>query len=135
MADMVETARREARSTKSILRLIRSSSTANPETAALRAEVDGLRLALSIAQDALREVRCDKEHWREEAKHLRQLIAGAKPKPALMHLPDPQTSQVIDGPALAPGVENEPERPTSEAAEASSVAPARRFRWWGRLFA
>ena len=40
---------------------------------ALRAECEGLRLALSLTQEALREERSDKEHWREEAKHLREL--------------------------------------------------------------
>jgi len=51
-----------------ILQLIRPSAPANnPETAALRAEVEGLRLALSLAQEALREERADKEHWRDEA--------------------------------------------------------------------
>jgi hypothetical protein len=55
-----------------ILRLIRPSAPAtNPETATLRAEVEGLRLALSLAQEALREERADKEHWRDEAKQLR----------------------------------------------------------------
>ena len=52
-----------------ILQLIRhSASASNPETAALRAEVEGLRLALSLAQEALREERADKEHWRDQAK-------------------------------------------------------------------
>ena len=61
MADTFETAAREPGGAKStILRLIRpSANTSNSETAALRAEIEGFRLALSIAQDALREERCD----------------------------------------------------------------------------
>ena len=66
--DTSATATRETGGTKSILRLIRSTPASNPETGALRAEVEGLRLALSIVQEALREERSDKEHWRDEAK-------------------------------------------------------------------
>jgi hypothetical protein len=136
MADILEAAGREAAGgTRSILRLIRSSPTTSPETSALRAEVEGLRLALSIAQDALREERSDKEHWREEAKHLRQLLAGGKAKPEIIHVPDPVTPQVIEGPALAPALETEPDPSTTEVAKVSLVKPAERYRWWGRLFA
>jgi hypothetical protein len=135
MADILEAAGREAGGTRSILRLIRSSPTTSPETSALRAEVEGLRLALSIARDALREERSDKEHWREEAKYLRRLLAGAKAKPEIVHVPDSETPQVIEGPALATAVETEPDHSTSELAAAALIAPARQFRWWGRLFA
>jgi len=55
-----------------------------PETAALRAEVEGLRLALSLAQEALREERADKEHWRDEAKQLRELLAATKREPEII---------------------------------------------------
>jgi hypothetical protein len=138
MADALGTAAREAGGAKStILRLIRPSATAsNPETAALRAEVEGLRLALSIAQDALREERSDKEHWRDEAKHLRQLLAGHKPKLEIINVPGPEVApQVVEAPALASAVEAEPEnRPSSEMASAHS-APSAPHRWWGRLFA
>ena len=92
MADTFEPAAREPGGAKStILRLIRpSANTSNPETAALRAEIEGFRLALSIAQDALREERCDKEHWRDEAKCLRQLLAGHEMKPAIINVPEPK---------------------------------------------
>jgi hypothetical protein len=80
----------------------------NPETAALRAEVEGLRLALSIAQEALREERSDKEHWRDEAKHLRQLFAGHKPEPKTIDVPGPEVaSPVVE--ALVPVAETEPQ--------------------------
>jgi hypothetical protein len=46
-----------------VLRLIRPSGPANnPEMVALRAECEGLQLALSLAQEALREERSDEEH-------------------------------------------------------------------------
>jgi hypothetical protein len=45
MADILEAAGREAGGTRSILRLIRSSPTTSPETSAMRAELEGLRLA------------------------------------------------------------------------------------------
>jgi hypothetical protein len=74
-----------------ILRLIRPSAPAsNPETAALRAECEGLRLALSLAQEALREERSDKEHWRDEAKHLRQLLGGPKREPEIILAAPPE---------------------------------------------
>jgi hypothetical protein len=124
----------------SILRLIRPSVAAsNPETAALRAEVEGLRLALSIAQEALREERADKDHWRDEAKQMRQLLAGTKPGPEII-LPiasSPELApEVVDAPALAPAVEAAADdQPSSELAAAETTAAARPFRWWGRLFA
>ena len=89
MADTSATAKRETGGTKSILRLIRSTPASNPETGALRAEVEGLRLALSIAQEALREERSDKEHWRDEAKQLRQLLSGQKPEPKIINVAAP----------------------------------------------
>jgi hypothetical protein len=57
MADTLGSATREVGVAKStILRLIRPSAPAsNSETAALRAECEGLRLALSLTQEALRE--------------------------------------------------------------------------------
>src|SRR5262245_33057804 len=68
-----------------ILRLIRAPAFANnPETAALRAEVEGLRLALSLAQESLREERVDKEHWRDEAKQLRGLLTATKREPEVL---------------------------------------------------
>jgi hypothetical protein len=136
MADTSATATRETGGTKSILRLIRPSTPAiNPETVALRAEVEGLRLALSIAQEALREERSDKEHWRDEAKHLRQLFAGHKPEPKTIDVPCPEVAPpVVEAPALAPVAETEPQaRISPEMAAAHSAAPAL-FRWWGRLF-
>src|SRR5262245_64597584 len=111
MADTLEPAAREtgvARST--ILRLIRPVPTSSPETATLRAEAEGLRLALSIAQDALREERADKEHWRDEAKHLRQLLAGDKPEAEITPAPE----AVTDAPALAPSADAEPDCSNSE---------------------
>jgi len=110
MADTFETAAREPGGAKStILRLIRpSANTSNPETAALRAEIEGIRLALSIAQDALREERCDKEHWRDEAKRLRQLLAGHETKPAIINVPEPKAGpEAVLALALAPTVEPE----------------------------
>lgn len=118
-----------------ILSLIRSSTPAStPETAALRAEVEGLRLALSLAQEALREERCDKEHWRDEAKHLRELITASKREPEIIlgaseivaPTPSPEPS-VVEAPALAPVAEADFDRLSAEA-------PGSRFRWWGRLF-
>jgi len=142
MADTLETAARGAGGAKStsILRLIRPSAAAsNPATAALRAEAEGLRLALSIAQEALREERADKEHWRDEAKQLRQLLAGAKPRPELTlpSTPSPELApEVVEAPALAPAAEAAPnDQPSSELAAAETAQPARPFRWWGRLFA
>jgi hypothetical protein len=137
MADTSETAAREIGATKSILRLMRPSTpTSNPETAALRAEVEGLRLALSIAQEALREGRSDKEHWRDEAKHLRQLFAGRKPEPKTIDVPAPEVAPpVVEAPALAPITAEiaQEDRISPEVAPAHSAAPAP-FRWWGRLF-
>jgi hypothetical protein len=129
MADILETARRgEAGGTKSILRLIRSSP-ANPETASLRAEVDGLRLALSIAQDALCEERADKQHWRDEAKHLRELLTEHKPEAEITLAPE----AVTDAPTLAFGADGEADCPSAEVGAAELAG--RRYRWWGRLFA
>ena len=127
----------------SILRLIRSSGPAlNPETAALRAEVEGLRLALSLAQESLREERADKEHWRDEAKHLRELFSASKREPEIIlaaseivpTAPTPEPN-VVEAPTLAPVAEAEPDRLSTETAPSDSAAPDSRFRWWGRLFA
>jgi hypothetical protein len=115
MADMSATATRETGGTKSILRLIRSTPASNPETGALRAEVEGLRLALSIAQEALREERSDKEHWRDEAKQVRQLLAGQKPEPKIINVAAPEAPHTVEAPTLGPALETEPEkRPSSE---------------------
>ena len=135
MADMSATATRETGGTKSILRLIRSTPASNPETGALRAEVEGLRLALSIAQEALREERSDKEHWRDEAKQLRQLLSGQKPEPKIINVAAPEAPHTVEAPTHGPALETEPEkRPSSEMTSADSAAPAPQ-RWWGRLFA
>jgi hypothetical protein len=123
-----------------ILRLIRSSASAsNPETAALRAECEGLRLALSLAQEALREARSDKEHWRDEAKHLRELLGRPKREPEIIlaapeivppaTVPDPSP---VESTALSTVAETEP---GSVMAPAQSAESGSRFRWWGRLFA
>jgi hypothetical protein len=64
-----------------ILRLIRPVPTSSPETATLRAEIEGLRLALSIAQDALREERADKQHWRDEANTFGNCWRDISPRP------------------------------------------------------
>jgi hypothetical protein len=126
-----------------ILRLIRAPAFAsNPETAALRAEVEGLRLALSLAQESLREERADKEHWRDEAKQLRGLFAASRREPEVIlaaeivppTAPNPEPN-VVEAPALAPVAEVEPQCPNTEMAPAQSAAPDSRFRWWGRLFA
>ena len=126
-----------------ILRLIRSSApVSNPETAALRAEVEGLRLALSLTQEALREERCDKEHWRDEVKHLRELLAAPKrepqiipPEPEFIALAPTPEPNFVEATALALVAEAEPDRLISETAPTDSAAPDSRFRWWGRLFA
>ena len=127
----------------SILRLIRPSGPAlNPETAALRAEVEGLRLALSLAQESLREERADKEHWRDEAKHLRELFSASKREPEIIlaaseivpTAPTPEPN-VVEAPTLAPVAEAEPDRLSTETAPSDSAAPDSRFRWLGRLFA
>src|SRR5262245_53345941 len=116
MADTFETAAREANGAKStFLRLIRpSASRSNPETAVLRAEIDGFRLALSIVQEALREERCDKEHWRDEAKRLRQLLAGHVTEPAIIDVAQPKTAPKIV-PALAPAPTVAPEQALAPA--------------------
>jgi hypothetical protein len=132
MADTSATTARETGGTKSILRLLRSTPAINPETAALRAEVEGLRLALSIAQDALHEERSDKEHWRDEAKHLRQLFAGQKPDTKIINVAAPEAPQAVEAPALAPALETEPEKHPTEMIYSAAPAPQR---WWGRLFA
>jgi hypothetical protein len=125
-----------------ILQLIRPSAPASsPETAALRAEVEGLRLALSLAQEALREERADKQHWRDEAKHLRELL-GPKRQPEIIlaepeivsPAPTPEPN-VVEAPALAPLAEAEPDGMSTGMTPAQSAAPDSRFRWWGRLFA
>jgi hypothetical protein len=126
-----------------ILRLIRAPAFANnPETAALRAEVEGLRLALSLAQDSLREERADKEHWRDEAKQLRGLFAASRREPEVIlaaeivpPLAPNREPNVVEAPALAPVAEVEPQCPNTETAPAQSAAADSRFRWWGRLFA
>jgi hypothetical protein len=126
-----------------ILRLIRPYAPAsNPETAAFRAEVEGVRLALSLAQEALREERADKEHWRDEAKQLRELFAASKQESQIIltadeivpPTPTPQPN-VVEAPPLAPVAETEPDRPGTEMAPAHSATPVSGFRWWGRLFA
>ena len=141
MADTLGSATRELGVAKStILRLIRPSAPAsNPETAALRAECEGLRLALSLTQEALREERADKEHWRDEAKHLRELLGAPKPGPKIIS-PEPETispppseATVVEAPALAPVAETD--RLSTEMAPADSAEPAPRAWWWGRLFA
>jgi hypothetical protein len=130
MTETLEPTERETGVAKStLLRLIRPVTTSNPETATLRAEVEGLRLALSIAQDALREERADKQHWRDEGKHLRQLLARQKPDAEITLAPEP----VTDAPALAPTADAEPDCPSTEIGAAESAG--RRYRWWGRLFA
>ena len=142
MANSFEGPRRDVGVAKStILRLIRPSAPAsNPEAAALRAECEGLRLALSLTQETLREERSDKEHWREEAKHLRELLAASKPEfktisPEVENIsPSPsEQTMVVEAPALAP--EAEPDRLSAEMASAHSTELAPRARWWGRLFA
>jgi hypothetical protein len=137
MADTFETTGLEAGGAKStILRLIRpSASTSNSGTAVLRAEIEGFRLALSIAQDALREERCDKEHWRDEAKRLRQLLSGHETKPAIITVPEPKAvPEAIEALALAPPVEPEQENsPNSEMAPATHSVPPAPHPWWWRL--
>jgi len=139
MADTFENAAREASGAKStILRLIRpSANSSNSETAALRGEMEGFRLALSIAQDALREERCDKEHWRDEAKRLRQLLAGPETKPAIINIPEPKAApEAVPALALLPTVEPEQENsPNSEMAPATPApaAPPSPYQWWVRL--
>src|SRR5262245_53380729 len=126
-----------------ILRLIRAPAFANnPETAAFRAEVEGLLLALSLAQESLREERADKEHWRDEAKQLRGLFAASRREPEVIlaaeivpPLAPNREPNVVEAPALAPVGEVEPLGPNTETAPAQSAAPDSRFRWWGRLFA
>jgi hypothetical protein len=128
MVDTLEPTARETGVAKStILRLIRPVSTSSPETATLRAEVEGLRLALSIAQDALCEERADKQHWRDEAKHLRELLTG--PEAEITLAPE----AVTDAPTLAPSADAEADCPSTEVGAADSAG--RRYRWWGRLFA
>ena len=125
-----------------VLRLIRPSApVSNPETAALRAECEGLRLALSLTQEALREERSEKEHWRDEAKQLRQLLAATKPERETIlqepeHVPPEPAPEptVIEAPALAPVAEAEPDRLSTGMGSAQSAAPGSRLRWWGRLF-
>jgi hypothetical protein len=126
-----------------ILRLIRAPAFAsNPETAVLRAEVEGLRLALSLVQESLREERADKDHWRDEAKQLRGLLVAAKREPEVIlaaeivppAAPNPEPN-VVEAPALAPIAEVEPQSSDAEMAPAPSAALDSRFRWWGRLFA
>jgi len=97
-------------------------------------------LALSLTQETLREERSDKEHWREEAKHLRELLAASKPEfktisPEVENIsPSPsEQTMVVEAPALAP--EAEPDRLSAEMASAHSTELAPRARWWGRLFA
>jgi hypothetical protein len=90
-----------------------------------------LRLALSIAQDALREERADKQHWRDEAKHLRRLLAGDNPEAAITLA----SEAVTDAPALAPAAERDAAPASTEAGSAEDVSAGRRYRWWGRLFA
>src|SRR5215831_13553687 len=93
-----------------------------PETAALRAEVEGLRLALSLAQESLREERADKEHWRDEAKQLRGLFAASRREPEVILAAEivppaarnPEPDVVVEAPALAPTGEVEPQRPNNE---------------------
>ena len=71
-------------SARRVLPLIRPSGPANnPEMVALRAECEGWQLALSLAQEALREERFDEKHWRDEAKHLRELLAAPKREPEI----------------------------------------------------
>jgi hypothetical protein len=88
-----------------------------------------LRLALSIAQDALCEERADKQHWRDEAKHLRELLTGHKPEAEITLAPE----AVTDAPTLAPSADAEADCPSTEVGAADSAG--RRYRWWGRLFA
>jgi hypothetical protein len=120
-----------------------SGSAGNSDVAALRAEVDGLRLALTLAQEALREERCDKEHWREEAKQLRALLAAPKREPQVI-LAEPETvsssaspepSAVVEAPALAPVGETGPDRVSTATAPEQSAAGGSPSRWWEKLFA
>ena len=144
MADTDTSAAREVGVAKStILRLIRSSGPAsNPETAVLRAEIEGLRLALSLAQESLREERVDKEHWRDEARQLRELLVASKREPEIIlaasetvAAPASEPNIVVEAPALAPAAEAKPDAPSTGIAPTQSAAPDSRFRWWGRLFA
>jgi hypothetical protein len=141
MADTDGSAARELGVAKStILRLIRPSGPAsNPETPVLRAEIEGLRLALSLAQDSLREERVDKEHWRDEAKQLRELLVASKREPEIIlsasetvAAPASEPNIVAEAPALAPAAEAKPDGASTGT---QSTAPDSRFRWWGRLFA
>jgi hypothetical protein len=142
MAETAVSAGREVGAT--ILRFMRPSGSAgNSDVAALRAEVDGLRLALTLAQEALREERCDKEHWREEAKQLRELLAAPKREPQVI-LAEPETvsssaspepSAVVEAPALAPVGETGPDRVSTATAPEQSAAGGSPSRWWEKLFA
>ena len=142
MADTSGSAAREVGTTKSkILQLIRPSAPApNFETAALRAEIEGLRLALRLTQEALREERSDKEHWRDEAKQLRQLLAATKPERQTIVQepgnvpPEPAAEpKAIEAPALVPAAEAESDQPAMSPVQ--SAGPDPQSRWWGRLFA
>jgi hypothetical protein len=144
MADTSGSEAREVGTTKSkILQFIRPSAPApNFETAALRAEIDGLRLALSLTQEALREERSDKEHWRDEAKQLRQLLAATKPERSTIVQepgnvpPEPAAEpKAIAAPPLVPAAEAEPDQLATGMSPVQSAGPDPRSRWWGRLFA
>jgi hypothetical protein len=96
-------------------------------------------LALSLTQEALCEERSDKEHWREEAKQLRELLTVSKPEPKTISpeleniSPSPsEPSMVVGAPALAPDAEAEPDRLSAEMASAHSAELAPRARWWGK---
>ena len=99
-------------------------------------------LNASLPQEALREERADKEHWRDEAKQLRELLAASKREPEVIlavpeivpSAPTPEPN-VLEGPALMPVAEAEFGRLSTETAPAQSAAPGSPFRWWGRLFA
>ena len=77
-----------------------SATVGNHETALLRAELEGLRTALAIAQDTIRAERSDKERLWTEIEHLRKLLPAPKPEP----LPTP----AVEAPALTPAAEPEP---------------------------
>src|SRR5262245_60121741 len=84
---------------------------------------------------ASRYERCDKEHWRDEAKRLGQLLAGRETELAIINVPQPKTAhEAVQALALAPTVEPEQKNsPNSEMVLATHSAPSAPHQWWERL--
>jgi len=109
-ADTSATTTDETGGTKSILRLIRSTAASNPETAALRAEVEGLRLALSHCSGGVARRTLRQRTLAGRGEAATPTTGGTEQEPKIINVAAPEAPQTAEAPAIAPALETEPEK-------------------------